>query len=192
MRWPVESGEIVDSDTYVFDMSSAVGLSPAELAELRDLLPAGATIEARSRGIGKGATAPALAVIVTVERIATDGASLIAIGATLHQVIGRLRRKRKRTQLTEDGTTMAALGAASVGDRVVGMRYVRTVPLLASPGVGTDERDVWGAVFVSTERDGEGVLLLLSPSGTCLGVVPLEAELRFDGEQWRRRAVPPE
>ncbi len=72
------------------------------------------------------------------------------------------------------------------------MRYVHTVPLLASPGVGTDERDVWGAVFASAERDGEGLLLLLSPSGFCLGSVSLQAELQFDGSKWTRRSVLPE
>jgi hypothetical protein len=190
LRWPPEDGEIVDGGTY--DISSPVGVSPGELAELRDLLPSGATIETRTSSMGKGASGPALAVVVTVERIVNDGASLIAVGAALHQVIAKLRRKRTRTPLAEDHTTMAALGAADAGDRVVGMRYLHTVPLLASLGMGTDERDVWGAVFVSTERDGEGMLLLLSPSGKCLGFVPLEADLYWDGKEWRRRATPSE
>ncbi len=105
LRWPPEPGECEHDD--VIDVSVAIGVSPVELAELRELLPGSANIEARPSSMGKGGAGPALAVVVIVERVIADSASLIAIGTALHHVIRKLRIKRKRTPLTEDPTTMA-------------------------------------------------------------------------------------
>ena len=186
LLWRPEASEL-DGDALVVDR--AVGLRPADLLEFDTVVPANAGLEVRSASMGKGAEFAALALVVTIERFATDTASLIAIGSALAALIRRLRRRRSSPPLTEDPLTMTALGAASVADALAGAEYSYTIPITASPGVGTDERDVWAAVF-QTDDPGELLVMFLSPSGKCLGLVTVQEEFYFDGREWTTRARP--
>jgi hypothetical protein len=186
--WPPGEAEL---NGDVVDAARAIGAHGDDLTELRAQLPADATLVVRPGSMGVGASGPALAIVIEVERFAGDTASLIAIGGLLWGLIKKLKAKRRYEPLTEDPTTMAALGAEPLSKRLRGARYLYTVPVKASPGVGTDRRDVWAAVFIDgKEHDGNVLLLLLSPSGRCLGLLNVETEFFFDGTQWVERTDP--
>lgn len=184
LTWGI-SGEEADG------LGELEGLAPDDLDDLHSLVP-DARFGVEAGSVGKGAAGYGAALIVEVERVLTDLASLAAVGGVLWKVIERIAKKRHSHPTVEDPLTLATLGAARLGGEVVdsmaGCRYVSTVPITAAAGMGTDARDIWAACF-SCDVSGSGLVIFLSPSGTCLGSVSVPAEMHFGEGTWRTRSV---
>jgi hypothetical protein len=190
IRWPPEDDE-VDQDSV--DMSRTVGLQPADLDDLATVLPPEARLSIEPSSIGKGASGPAIAVVVEVERITADTASLIAIGSVVRAVIRRLRQRRSRDPIIEDETTLATLAADGMHETLAGRRYAGMRPLVASPGIGADQTDMWAAVFIDDDR-GSVLLAFISPQWSCTGghgnpLRGLQTRVRVHREVDRRHSV---
>lgn len=162
-------------------------MSEADLESARSAFPGEATIGAEVSSQGKGASGPAIAVVVELERVLTDAGSLIATGTALFALIHRVRRRFNRDPVVEDSNTIGALAAASSHADLTGYRFVDTVPITARPGVGTDARDIWATCFAGSDKVGDAVVVFMSPTGTCLGEVRVPAEMYFADDGWRRR-----
>lgn len=173
------------------EMSEATGLSEIDIAEISERFPADAILTAEVSSQGRGASGPAIAVVVQLERIGTDAASLIAIGGALRELVRRVRRKFGRDPTIEDPMSLGALAASGCDSELTGMRYISTVPITAYPGVGTNWNDVWAACFKEPEEAGAATVIFISPSGTCLGVVRVPIEV-YRGKDGPTRRSPEE
>jgi hypothetical protein len=165
-----------ECDGNRIDPERVIGLSSAELAEIRTLLPPGTTVSTEPSSVGKGASGPGTALIIATT-VANDGASLLAWGSAIWAVIRHLRTKRVGRRISlDDPRTMAAAAIAQVPalqNRFPGTTWRGTFCLTgATPGMGTDERDVWVASFSSA--NGWVLALFVSPNGMLLGqsIVP--------------------
>jgi len=191
IRWP--SIEYADAPIGTsIDLEQATGLSESDLKPLLASLPEPAVVSARSSSQGKGASGPAFAVIVEIERIATDGATLIVLGTALRSLIGMVARKVHDHAVIEDPNTLGAIALAASQDQepfddddLGELKYMSTVPVTAFPGVGTNASDIWAACF--KERSGDAVVVFISPDGTWLGRVRVPAKYYFDSNHQARQ-----
>lgn len=164
-------------------------MADIELDEASQSFAGGATISAEVSSQGKGASGPGIAIVVEIERFATDTASLIVIGTALLALVRRLRTRFGREPVVEDLTTLGALAAAAAPEGLTGHRFVATVPVTASPGVGTNDSDIWASCFKGPDDVGMATVVFMSPSGMCLGVARVPAETYQDGEGEHRRSA---
>ena len=197
VTWGADRSE-TDGDTV--DVECAVGLSGRDLDELRNELATGQQLRVESGSVGKGASGPGVAVILDVaEHVINDAAGLLAIGEALRRIIRRTSERRGRSPSILDADALGAVATTYVTDHLDDVGQPWVVPLNVSPGVGTDERDVWAAAFDDLSG-GQLHVVFLSPSGLGLGYVrvPIEAFIddsgtyRFrtaeDVAHWWRRA----
>ena len=192
INWPVPS-EVVDGRVDVSDEPE--GLSASDRAGLeRDMDEVPMRLSLAHGSIGKGAEALALTLVVEVERVVNDAASLLAVGAALRQLIRHVKQRRRgrlgRAIISDPETLIALAAAETPGLTRTEWSYFspRLVCLVGSPGVGTDERDIYAAVF-SDERSGKALVTFMSPSGLCLGsvLVPAEVYLTDQSVKFRER-----
>jgi hypothetical protein len=187
IRWP--SGEHADVPIGApLDVLEVTGLTQAETESLLGGVSGRTRITARSSSQGKGASGAAFAVVVEVERFATDAATLIVLGSALRRLIKAVARKVNPQPVVEDPNTLGAIAAAENQDRdpfgdneLEGLRYISTVPVTAYPGSGTDARDIWATCFLTESNDA--VVVFVSPSGTWLGRVRVPAEYYIDTDR---------
>ena len=164
------------------NLEEASGLSADELAELTSeaeaILGERPLVLARASSAGKGASGPAFAIVVEIERIFNDSASLLAWGIFLNSLIRRISHKKGKDPVIEDGKTLGALSMAVatkegvVDDGDTDMTLIQTVPLTTTPGMGTNASDVWVSVF--RRSDDNLRLVYITPAGRLVGaaVVP--------------------
>jgi hypothetical protein len=178
IRWP--------SSTYAkfpigtpLDVLDVSGLDADDLADfaddMADNLVGTPTVTARVSSAGKGASGPAWAVVVEIERYVTDSASLLALGTALYALIRKISGRRGVQAVIEEGRTLGALSVAALEESELfeeadlEMTFVQTVPLTTFPGVGTNLGDVWTTVF--RRHNGDLRLVFISPGGKFLGTV---------------------
>jgi len=171
------------------DVVEVTGMADIELAEASKPFAGGAAISAEVSSQGKGASGPGIAIVVEIERFATDTGSLIAIGSALFALVRRLRTRFGREPVVEDLTTLGALAAAAAPEGLTGHRFVATVPVTASPGVGTNDSDIWASCFKGPDDEGMATVVFVSPSGMCLGTVKVPAETYRNGDGAHRRSA---
>lgn len=169
------------------DAVEVTGMADIELAEASKSFSGGATISAEVSSQGKGASGPAIAIVVEIERFATDTATLIGIGTALFALIRRVRARFSREPVVEDLSTLGALAAAAAPEGLTGHRFVATVPVTALPGVGTNDSDIWASCFKGPDDESMATVVFMSPSGLCLGAVKVPAETYRDGDGMHRR-----
>lgn len=98
------------------------------------------------------------------------------------------RHKTGADPLIGDPDTLGAVAAASVDEsmmnRLAGCRFAGTVPITASLGVGTDQRDIWAACF---EGEGFAIVIFMSPCCQRSKADPISTV--ENGPTWVRRAA---
>jgi hypothetical protein len=169
-----------ETDGDLVLLNRVEGLQPDDLEDLQAATDLG-TFSVGHGSVGKGASGSGVALVFDVaEHIVNDTAGLIALGAALRAAIRWVAERRKRPPAIVSPEALAALAADRASRDLTGTRYVKTVPLNVSEGVGTDERDVWAACF---DQDDGGVVhvVFMSPSGLVLGQVRVPTEMYFDG-----------
>lgn len=167
------------------------GLTRADFDAYGELLP-DTSFSIRSGGVGKGASGAGATLVMVLERVINDTASLIAVGVALRHIIERIRAKRGSDPIVTDPVTLAALAVAGADDtireRLAGCVFRQTLPLTVSleQSVGTDDRDVWVSCFANYDV-GFVVAIFISPSGLVLGtsIVPSRRGIQ-DGEYRER------
>jgi hypothetical protein len=162
------------------DVGEATGMTDDDRLAVEVTFPGNANISAEVSSQGKGASGPAVAIVVEIERIGTDIATLIAIGAALLGLIRKVRPRYERDPVIEDPRTLGAVAAAGASGDLSGYRYVSTVPITAYPGIGTNAGDIWAACFAGPDQDGMARVVFMSPTGICLGDVQVPAEMFRD------------
>lgn len=163
------------------DVSRVPGVRDEDMVELTRMLPT-ARLSRRAGSIGKGASGPGASLVIEIaERILNDGASLLAYGAVLFEVIAWLKRRHGKSVNLNDPVTVAAVAAAqssSLEHELVGSSYIGTVCITGGgPGLGVDARDVWASSF--SLADGWALVIFSSPSALILGHVKIPSE--YDG-----------
>ena len=186
IRWPSADHAEVPIGTPL-NVREVTGLSQSEADSLLANVAGYTGLIARGSSQGKGSSGPAFALVVELERFGTDAAALIAIGSALWQLIRRVARKVESHFVVEDPNTLGALAAAENQQRdpfdfseLEELRYISTVPVTASPGIGTDPGDIWAACFRTKTYDA--VVVFVTRHGTWLGRVRVPAEYCFDAE----------
>jgi hypothetical protein len=190
ITWGAREEELDDRDRLIPEQ--ALGLGPADVQEMESLVPQ-AQLSVGSGVVGKGAAGPGVALYLQVaEHLLQDTAALIALAAGVRSVIARVSARRGDLPTIGDPSGLAVAAVASVTDqfreRLLETRYVGTFPITASAAVGTDRRDIWAVCF-SAGEEGYGLVIFVSPAGTCLGAVSVPAETYFDGREWRDRST---
>jgi hypothetical protein len=181
--WGVSEGE-TDGDVVLLE--HVTGLTPEDVTALRDELGID-DLSVADGSVGKGASGPGAALVLEViERAINDLGGLIGVGIALQQLIRRVSAKRGRAPATADPNALGALAAAYAQAELGEARYVHTVPVNVSEGVGTDERDVWTACF-DAPAQGLVHVVFMSPSTLVLGHVRVPVEAYFEGGYFRTR-----
>ncbi len=172
------------------DIDQVPGFTAVDLEELRALGPDAVEVELSTEpgSVGKGAAGYGITLLIGTLAAAGAINTLVQFGEYALRIIAWIRDKTDAGPVIADPDTLGAVAAASADEstraRLTGCRFRGTVPITASLGAGTDERDIWAACF-----DGEwfGVVIFMSPSGTVLGTVVVPAEWGFIGGEWRMR-----
>ena len=196
VRWPSADYARLAIGTPL-DVAEVAGMPEGELASLFDAVPGYSGLSARSSSQGKGASGPAFAIIVEIERWATDAATLLALGTALVHMIKRLRTRGRENAVVED---LNALGAIALAENqsqapldeqeMKELRYMSTVPITATLGMGTNGSDIWAVCFKAKSYDA--VVVFISPMGTWLGRVRVPSEYHWDAEHVARQRSPEE
>ena len=187
IRWPSAEYAEVPIGAPI-DLGEATGLTESELIQFFANVAPEPTLFARGSSQGKGASGPAFAIVVEIERWATDAASVLALGTGLVQLIRALAKNGRHQAVIEDPNTLGAIALAETqvsgpmaDTELEELNFVSTVPITAFPGIGTNGSDIWAACFKA--RSGDAVVVFLSPTGTWLGKVRVPAEYYFDGSR---------
>ena len=109
-------------------------MTDVELSEVSTSFVDGAVISVEASSQGKGASGPAIALIVEIERLGTDAGSIIVIGSALFELIHRVRPKFNREPIVEDSTTLGALAAAGAPGDLTGLRFCGDRPHYCASG----------------------------------------------------------
>ena len=140
--------------------------------------------------MGKGASGYGITLVVELERIGTDSASLIAIGTALWQAIRWIGRRRSRPSPSHASpVALGALAAASAPEverLVIGCEFAGCRVFYGSDIAGTDDRDVWVTQFVNT-AEGTVVAIFTTPSARLLGHCLIPLAVYYDGMTWHFR-----
>jgi hypothetical protein len=183
------------------DLRSAFELTESDLVELLDALheetEGDASLDARVSSTGKGAAGPAIALALEVGHVAGGVAGLYKLGRFLTKAIIRIRERLNHDPVIEDPDTLGALAAVvildsdgSTADALQEYQYIGTVPVTASPGMGTDARDIWASCFVCPPDIGGAAVVFMSPSGLSLGSVRVPFEMYLKPKEgWQQRSV---
>lgn len=186
VRWATVEWAAVQIGTPL-DVHEVTGLSTEELAAAAAEFPEKADIDAVVSSQGKGASGPAAAVVVVVEHVLGDTASLIGIGVALRSLIRKIRNRFGHDPVMEDRDTLGAIASAEPGLSLTGYRYARTAIVTGAEGMGTDRRDIYASVFAGDDQQGAAIVVFMSPTGLCLGSVRVPAQCFLEQDRWRDR-----
>ena len=167
-----------------------VGFSAGAITEMEGDPAAQVRVSQQEGSVGIGASGYGVTLVFEVLGTIADVGGLIVFGDFLRRVIDRHRNDRGTPTISDPGT-LGAIAAASVEEaamraRLVGCRFAGTVPITASPEVGTDSRDIWASCF---DGDGFAIVIFMSPSGLCLGSVTVPAEWGLIDGEYRSRSA---
>lgn len=181
--WGVHETEI-DAGERV-RVGTAAALTASDLASIA--VPAGVSVRACSRSIGKGASGPGIGVVF--EHVLNDTASLIAVGVAIRQAAAWISGKRRARPAGAGRGALTAVAASSsveVSTTPDDWFHTRTVPLTTDGGSGTDMRDVWASAFTN-DRLGLVQTVFSSSTTRHLGSVTVGNEWWFDGTRGQIR-----
>jgi hypothetical protein len=186
LTW-VARDEEVERGGAVVVVERAVGLSGEDLAEMQALAPEGVSLETEQGVVGKGAAGPGVSLVVVLEHILNDTASMIALAMFVKMLIGRVSRRRSSPPSISEPSALAVAALAAAPDEILGRaragRFVHTVPVNTGGLSGTDARDIWAACW-SLDTECSALLIFVSPAGMYLGSSIVPAQIYFDGSSW--------
>jgi hypothetical protein len=170
LRFSVNPNELIDGDRI--ESERIRGFTAGDLRELQDTYPDIHIESVAESDMGVGASAPGLEVVIDIVGVVGGIEGVIALGHRIKDLVGWIKRKRRRQLLLPESRSAAALSAIETQPNSLGPGWQLIESRMVGPksGAGMDGRWIYRSVF----SDGDWTQVrFMAADGNYLGATSL-------------------